>query len=427
MSKQPAKCIMENLVMRVLILARRFCPPWHDGVASYTKGLANALSEISSRVDQPPVDILSLLVRESDRQVQSGEFQKYLAEKNIRLMFTEDSGKGYLSIRRVLRWLKGHRNYDAVHIACTGFDPFPVSLVFGPPSSKRKTRLLKYLYLMPVHHHWPLERYYYRLLQNLDLCPQVTYAYSCERLEKLYATGSNVVVPPAIDTDFFRPRTVSRDLVVQILKDSPVEIGDLDQVLNQEKLVLYMGPVRRDRFPFDYILETFLSERRQFQETGLLVIGRGFEKKEFLMEISHKVRTHGLGGNIFVTLKSLSEEEKALLYGVSDAFLYPFLSPRLRFSVVVPPVALLEAMASGTPVITGGPPPIHGMIRDKENGFLVDEITAEGLVEALTVALDDSTKSVSGMARETVKAGFSIETVAAELQTYFGRESGLQL
>lgn len=404
--------------MRTLVLARRFWPPWHDGIISYTKGLVEMLTSASTAARQTSVDVLSLQKPIQTETKWHDELREYRKRIGIRVLFAEERRDGDSSVWETLSWLRKNGDYDVVHITCDGFGPFLANLVLGGLHSREGPRLLKYLFVAPVHKHWHLERNYYRILESTRVCPSLTFVYSCNTLRELYGTRNNWILPPAVDTSFYRPMEASRSDVFRFLNESKDGIGNLSQTLNRERIVLYMGPLTRDRFPFRHLVSALCKDSSRLSNTGLLIIGRGrkYEEGGFLQEIEREVRDHNLQENVFLCRKRLTEEEKLCLFNSSDLLFYPLQIDQLKLSVVVPPLAVLEAMATGTPVLTGGLPMLRGLIKHKENGFLIEELTADCIAKTLSIALDDSEENLSRLARERVEKDFSISSVAKMLK-----------
>jgi len=80
--------------------------------------------------------------------------------------------------------------------------------------------------------------------------------------------------------------------------------------------------------------------------------------------------------------------------------------------------SLLEAMATGCFVIGSSTPPVEEVIRDGENGQLVDFFDEEGLADRITDALDRDNEALRSTARETVLKRYDLDTVC--LPAYLG-------
>ncbi|MBL8479380.1 MAG: glycosyltransferase, partial [Sterolibacteriaceae bacterium] len=74
--------------------------------------------------------------------------------------------------------------------------------------------------------------------------------------------------------------------------------------------------------------------------------------------------------------------------------------------------SLLEAMAVGCMVVASRTAPVQEVIRDGENGRLVDFFDHHSLAEALAGAIDerDRLQSIRAAARHTVVAGYDLES-----------------
>ena len=80
--------------------------------------------------------------------------------------------------------------------------------------------------------------------------------------------------------------------------------------------------------------------------------------------------------------------------------------------------SLLEAMATGCFVIGSRTPPVEEVIRDGENGQLVEFFDEEGLADRITDALDRDNEALRSTARETVLKRYDLDTVC--LPAYLG-------
>ena len=85
------------------------------------------------------------------------------------------------------------------------------------------------------------------------------------------------------------------------------------------------------------------------------------------------------------------------------------------------PMALLEAMAAGTPVVASAVGSVPELVRDGETGLLIVPADAASLADRIRVILDDSERAsrLRIQAREWVVGRYSIEATAARYQELF--------
>lgn len=92
------------------------------------------------------------------------------------------------------------------------------------------------------------------------------------------------------------------------------------------------------------------------------------------------------------------------------------------------PRVLLEAMAGGLPVITTNVAGIGSLIRDRENGLLLEESSSEAVVQAVRLLLD-----APMLRRELIQQGYetarahTLERQAAEMMQVVATELGLPM
>lgn len=116
------------------------------------------------------------------------------------------------------------------------------------------------------------------------------------------------------------------------------------------------------------------------------------------------------------------ERVKALL-DTADTFVLPCVVAKSGDRDGIP-VALMEAMALGVPVVSTNVSGIPELIRNGENGLLVPAGDAEALAQALGRILREPAlrERLAMHARTTIEAEFNLETIAANLECLF-RES----
>ncbi len=92
------------------------------------------------------------------------------------------------------------------------------------------------------------------------------------------------------------------------------------------------------------------------------------------------------------------------------------------------PIAVMEAMAVGTPVVAPRVTGLPELIREGESGWLVDTSRPESIAEAMELALTDpeARESAARGARETVEAKYDMATNAKKLAGVFLKRLGVE-
>lgn len=184
-----------------------------------------------------------------------------------------------------------------------------------------------------------------------------------------------IVLPNGVDTDFFNP---------------DVEIGgnireryDLDGKL----IVLFVG-----RLAWIKGVEQLISAAdivvNEFghKDTLFLLVGphsyAGVDKPVDMEEMLNYIKQHHIDGNIVLT-GSLPLDEVRVLYANSDIFVLPSLAEG-------DPLVVVEAMASGKPVIGTTVGGIIHKVRDGWNGFLIEPRDERQLAEKIKYLIENA-------------------------------------
>lgn len=149
---------------------------------------------------------------------------------------------------------------------------------------------------------------------------------------------------------------------------------------NDKKLLLYVG-----RLTSEKEVENIRAALEQRSDVCLALVGDG-PRREFL--------EHYFAGTNTVFTGFLHGEELAKAYASADAFIFPSTTETLG-------LVILEAMASGLPVVAARSGPTMEQVEDGISGVLYDPVNQEGLVEAVSVIQNDGLrKELSSGARE---------------------------
>jgi len=166
-------------------------------------------------------------------------------------------------------------------------------------------------------------------------------------------------------------------------------------------------------------IEYLLRACRILKEKGLqfhcIIVGEGRERKNLETSISH----YGIAD--FVRLLGAQSHEVVVnLIMESDIFVLPsIVAPDKRMEGI--PVALMEAMAGGLPVIASNLSGISELVQPDHNGVLVSGGDYQALADAVyKLASDWKLREEMGKwGRETVAAGFQLSPNVAALRAEF--------
>ncbi|GAA5218542.1 glycosyltransferase family 4 protein [Corallincola platygyrae] len=155
-----------------------------------------------------------------------------------------------------------------------------------------------------------------------------------------------------------------------------------------EHLLLAVGRLSREK-GFSHLLHAMADMEQSHPGTKLLIVGEGGQR-EFLTELTDR-----LGLNQRVLMPGFSDQIPALLQR-ADLFVMPSLTEGL-------PMALLEAMASGTPVVASAVGGIPDVLEQGKCGVLVPPADDVALSKGIASLLDDPEKAAITAAKARVR------------------------
>ena len=186
----------------------------------------------------------------------------------------------------------------------------------------------------------------------------------------LLARFPRTEIPNGVDLDAFAPR--DREFargVLGIPRDARVVMFVSDQLSNRRK-------------GFALLLDA-LSGMRTHPGLFLVSVGRGRAPR------TDSIPCINLG-------HASNDRWLSLIYSAADVFVIPSLQDNL-------PNTVLEAMATGTPVVGFGVGGVLDMVREGRNGLLVEAGDVAGLRRALTAILENPvTREQMGQAARTI-------------------------
>jgi len=162
----------------------------------------------------------------------------------------------------------------------------------------------------------------------------------------------------------------------------------------------------------DNTLKAFSLVRKRFPDATLTIAGYGSEEKS----LRQLAETIGKEGIRFVG--RVEPKAMAGLYGKADIF--------VNSSVIDnQPVSVLEAFASGLPVVSTGTGDIANMVRDGENGVIIPQRDPSAMAKAVVMLLEnpERARDIARRARQEVRK-YSWSEVGKEwAAVYSGREA----
>lgn len=214
-----------------------------------------------------------------------------------------------------------------------------------------------------------------------------------------------VVVYNGVDTEFFKPTLgveETRKKYDLEGKFTVLFVGHLSKIKGVEYLVKAA----------DIIINEFGNKDTLFMLVGRLTFGT-LEKPIDMKEMHSYIRRHQLESNIIFT-GALPLEEVRRLYVASDIFVLPSLAEG-------DPLVVVEAMASGKPVIGTKVGGIPHKVRDGWNGFLIDPADERQLANKIKYLIDhpEERKKIGANSRRYAEEEFDWKKVAERLSLVY--------
>lgn len=168
--------------------------------------------------------------------------------------------------------------------------------------------------------------------------------------------------------------------------------------------ILFAGHITNHKGIHD-LLEAVHKYHDSFRNSKVVIIGDG----DLLEECRNRVKEDQLV-DIVSFLGYVSEEEKIRLFKKSDIFVLPSHVDAL-------PVAVLEAMSAGMPVVATNVGGIPSMVHEGKTGFLVSPGDVETLARRILQLVEnpEMRNEMGKRAREFVSDNYDVELVAHKL------------
>ena len=178
-----------------------------------------------------------------------------------------------------------------------------------------------------------------------------------------------------------------------------------------KNVILFVGALDVPHFfkGIEYLLKSFA--KINDEDARLVIVGDG-DLKDYYMDVAKKERVEDK--TIFTG--RVSNEDLPKYYAASDLTVLPSVTMGEAFGMV-----LIEAMATGKPVIASNLPGIRTVVDHDENGYLVEPKDIEDLAAKMQHLLenDDLCKKFGEHGRGKVEKNYSWVEIAANLDRFY--------
>lgn len=228
-------------------------------------------------------------------------------------------------------------------------------------------------------------------VKEADLIVTVS-QYSRQKLVQLYEVNKAKirVVPNGVDTQRFKPTEDCSGIKDVVGSDN-------------EHAVLFVGNLI-PRKGLHYLIEAAKHVKEEIKETKFVVVGNG-PLKSYLIEYS---KEQGVAEN-FVFLGNVTDDLLHQLYSCVDVFASPSIQEGQG-------ITLLEAQATGKPVVAFNVTAIKEVVKNKETGLLVEPDSCELADAILTLLSNQRLREKLGRSgREFVTKTYSWDICAQKM------------
>jgi glycosyltransferase involved in cell wall biosynthesis len=220
---------------------------------------------------------------------------------------------------------------------------------------------------------------------------------------KMLQHAKTVVVLSEIEKEFIEKRW--KNLDVRVLENAVA----LDEIQTRkpetpEKTIIFLGRIHADKGLREITEACRILKNENFR-FNFKAFGAGAGAESFAREMSEILGEKFTFGGI------TSGAEKWQAFAASDIFLLPSHYEGL-------PMALLEAMAAGCVPIASEIGSIPSVVRDGENGFLIEPKNVSDIIEKLKFLLSGKAvwENLRQNARETIEKNYNLKDYIEKLE-----------
>jgi phosphatidylinositol alpha-mannosyltransferase len=172
-----------------------------------------------------------------------------------------------------------------------------------------------------------------------------------------YFPGNYRIIPNGIDTKRFYP-----------------DVKQLPELKKYSPKILFVGRFE-PRKGLKYLLQAFPSVIKEFPDAKLIVVGRGILERYYRRYVEEHIK----GSVIFVG--HVSPEELPRYYSSCDIYCSPA-TGKESFGIV-----LLEAMATGKPIVASDIPGYRKVMEDEQEGLFFENCNPDSLADKIICLL----------------------------------------
>ncbi len=233
----------------------------------------------------------------------------------------------------------------------------------------------------------PLLLPYFRKLDGI-----IAVSQAAMEATKRYFPGEYCIIPNAIDPNHFSPET-----------------PPLPQFLDKGPRLLFVGRFEPKK-GLKYLLWALPLIKKEFPNCLLLVVGAGILGYAYKEYIDEEVKDN------ILFCGAIPPEEIHYYYSSCDIFCAPSVDCE-SFGII-----LLEAMASGKPVVASDIPGYREVVSHGEDGLLVEPRSPKGIAEAvLRILKDEKKKERMGRAGREKALTYSWERIGKKIELFYQR------
>jgi len=208
-----------------------------------------------------------------------------------------------------------------------------------------------------------------------------------------YVPAEYEIIPNGVDTHFFRP-----------------DVTPMEQYTDGKLNIVFLSRLEF-RKGVNYLLKAFLEVKQQMPNTRLLVCGSGTRLRK---RYESWVRRNRLDDVIFTGM--VSHEDLPHYYRTADVFCVPA-TGKESFGLI-----LIEAMATGRPVVATNIEGYASVVTHGQEGLLVPPMTVKPLADALLTLLNDKQRREQMGQKGIITARkYDWEGIARRVADYYGK------